>query len=81
MVLTVSRMAPSQIAPEPLYNTIFGVKIQIQTMLLYIESKMYRSNREMSISCLIRVQHWAMLYPKPCCNEPCHKEVEVYSKY
>ena len=24
------------------------------------------------------VQHSAVLYPKPCCNEPCYREVEVY---
>ena len=26
------------------------------------------------------VHLWTVLYPKPCCNEPCYKEVVVYEK-
>ena len=24
---------------------------------------------------------WTVLYPKPCYNEPCYEEVEVYVNY
>ena len=35
--------------------------------------------RKKSLRCLVQVQHWAMLYSKPCCNEQCYKEVEMSS--
>ena len=31
--------------------------------------------------CIFGIHFWTVLYPKPCYNEPCYKEFEVYQFY
>ena len=67
--------------PQPLYNTIVGVHANFRVSypicvisrvkcICYIGKGVLNSH--------LGAKTKLLLYPKPCYNEPCYKEVQVY---
>ena len=66
------------ITPQPLYNTIVGVQYNFRVG--YPNHVIMRVKYIDTVYSKIRpfgVHKWSVLYPKPCCNEACYKEVQA----